>query len=426
MKRVGSFSNILGLVGALALALGTAACGDDDGDDDVIDAGDDDDDNPDAMGDDDEPDAGDDDPDGGGGATRAGTIAVLDLAAPEVASSGAVVSITYTDLTSPGVEPVFDNVTGFPPTGCTVTVYDLKAGEAPRPRVGEGTVTISGDGLQSPVGPCNFSDTTGSYLCIARAAAAEVGDTITPGGGGAAVTIAGGNFSDDDLGSWISLSGFTNETNNGVFVIGMVLGPTTVTIGNAAAVTETVAEPGPAFAVVNGAGPTPLGIDFLNDNGEDVAISAEAGPVVGQFSIDMPAAGEGYTLDDASSDPGDIPTDGSEVTFSCEGKGGDCGTAPVGILLTVIAGEATDGPTDGYPFFVLPPAVSQAASFQCTFPAGTATIPAEAMDAILSINPTRIETRVLRVNGNVSGDGTNNVNVVIGHGIVGWTDVAAK
>jgi hypothetical protein len=64
--------------------------------------------------------------------------------------------------------------------------------------------------------------------------------------------------------------------------------------------------------------------------------------------------------------------------------------------------------------------VAAYATFQCTFfkspTAGTftATMPQEAVAAILSTNPTRIETRVFRFSVSQAG-----ANTLVGHGAVG-------
>ena len=65
--------------------------------------------------------------------------------------------------------------------------------------------------------------------------------TVTPGVNGAvALTgLTGGTFAGGDVGNWLNLTGFTNATNNGSFVIISVQTTTAVTIQNHAGVIET-------------------------------------------------------------------------------------------------------------------------------------------------------------------------------------------
>ncbi len=405
------------LCGVLAIAIGCGG-GDDSGDDDVV---------PDIDAATGTPDAPAPDapvPDAGLQSTRLGTVAVSDVAALLAGGSGAAVSISFEDLSGGAVAPVYDDRDGTG-AGCAVFVYDLSS-QAPPPVVDEGAVTIGG--TESPLPTCAFDTDAGRYLCVATAGTAGAGDTVVDDSalGGmipentALVSISGVAFSSDHVGMFLQISGFANPVNNGAFpIVAQGSGANQVVIANPASVTQAMAGDG-AFAVLAGAGPTPANRDFLS-GGANITIAKPAGTDTVALDETVIAAGDGFALASASADPNAIPTNGTAATFTCNGAGGSCGTAAV----IAVSGHTTDADVTGLPGFAMPAATGKLATFSCAFFGDTATVPADAMTAILGADTTRVETRVFRFNLAQQGntDGTNKINILVGHGHVGWTNV---
>ncbi len=408
MRMISKRSGVLALVGALGLVLG--ACSDDTPD------------NPDAR----RVDATTVDgeiPDGPAPLNVSGTIAVVDMAItnPGLNFSGASVSINYQDLDQPFTPPTIFTGNGPPldPGECFITVYN--SGDPTGTYIDQGTVSISG--TLTPVGDCNFDAQTGSYLCLGPSAGLDPGtNIINQGDGTAALLDSQGGFAGTDLvGSYMMLSGFDNAANNGSFPVVGQLGDTTVVLFNPAAVNETTAAAGPAYAVAYGRGPTPANADFVGDDTMAVTIQKNDADVP-QFTATVSPSGEGLVLTTDSAEPHNMPLDANNpVTFSCANLGaGVCG--PAGELVSgfVISGSTTDadlaqaGPLD------MPPPVNQWASFQClgSVNSDTVEIPTEIWQALLDTNPTRIETRVMRISAELSVPPTS---IITGHGYVGWT-----
>ena len=420
---------------ASTLFLAAAACGDDSS------GGDD---SPDIDADTTVPDG--EDIDGTPAATRSGTIAVSDIevTTPQGANAGlrgAVVSIEFVDLTMDGGEAIY----GTSSVGaCLVTRYDVGGTATPHPAVDAATVTVSapetGDsGLLMPVAPCNFVDGRG-YLCIAHAAVAN-DVVVAPGLNGTASYVLGDQdlSSVDAVGSYLAISGLTQAGNNGSFPVvgqGVNQDSNTLVVGNPLVATEAAGTDNVQYSVINAAGPIPTAGqgptfgDFLSDETTSVRIQKPADDDWGAFDVTLYARGEGLTLNSESAQPHEFPFTAQNVTFSCDpdpemGTGGNCGadieTPPAGTIKAfIVSGRTTDGSTATIPDYIMPPPVTEYATFQCGFPLGmSATIPEAAVEAILSTNPTRIETRVLVVAGAQVMDGENVANVVVGHGLVG-------
>ena len=83
-----------------------------------------------------------------------------------------------------------------------------------------------------------------------------------------------------------------------------------------------------------------------------------------------------------------------------------------------------DAPIDPADPLSYPDAVRSWSTFTCTFIGlNTVTIPVEAWDAVLATNPTRIQTRVLRLGAKTNAVPGHDVNLVAGQGYAGLTDV---
>lgn len=141
----------------------------------------------------------------------------------------------------------------------------------------------------------------------------------------------------------------------------------------------------------------------------------------------------GFTLSTDEDLPNAFPTTARDVTFTCVGAGGDCGSDPAtgDLKAFIITGSTTTGDVTGLPSFIMPevPAGDEYTTFTCSFLApsdDTGTIPSDAVAAILNTTPapTRIETRVIRANGStqfVGPGAANQLNVLVGRALVGHT-----
>jgi len=408
-------------------ALG-AACGGDDGGggDDDVDAS-----TPDAA------------PDAAPSATRALTISVVDVSVTtpggaEAGLRGGSITVDLDDLTAGGGQVVYG---GAAEDACVVTKYD--ATHVEHPPVGAGSFNLSNPepktpGLRKTVGPCNFQD--GSYRCVSNSGTEAIdgqGSSISP-----LVTYSFENapFADQDLvGSYLLINGFSSDVlNTGTKARAIVqqTDSTLTVLRTETPATATQLDANATFTVLNGAGPIPTNVgfpvnaNFLGDNVDQIGLALTADDEFGAVDMSGPTRGEGFDLDDVSALPHALPLDAA-AHFSCSGTGGNCGgpvdtTSPV-IQALVIAGRTTDGNLTDLADYEMPDPTSSYATFRCAFPLGTeGDIPLDAINAILSTNPTRIETRVLIVDGKIGEDTVNPLNgyaVVVGHGLVGHTDV---
>jgi hypothetical protein len=423
------------LLAVSLLAGGAAACGDDEGgsspDANLIDAVD--------------IDAG---IDAGPSATRSATIAVADVeltSADAVARGirGSSISIEFSDLTEGGGEVVFGTS---PIGGCLVQRFDADGTpNSPNPTLGAGEVTITGpevgtSGLLKTVGPCNYQAGAG-YLCISGGAQDDDVTATGVGSGAVAYSFPNQSFAGQDLvGSYLNVTGFTgddvvyNSPAGQPFAIMAQPAPTTLVVVNQAGTASPASTTGVDvvdFAVLNGAGPTPqpqapFDNDFLGDETTSVRVQKAADAEWGAIDFTTYTRGEGFTLDDASALPHEFPATAADMAFSCAGTGGDCGAEGTATLeAIIISGKTTDTPVGTLPFdFLMPPPTTEYATFQCGFLlADSGTIPEAAVQAILDTNPTRVEVRVLRVAGTIVTDGLNEGRILIGHGVVGHTDI---
>lgn len=372
---------------------------------------------------------------------------------------GAAAPVVFNDNDTITTPPVV--VGASPVNGCQVKVWDVGAGPD---EVDAGVVTVTGTAFGAF--QCAFNATAGTNVCGNTApGAVMVGSTATTVSttGGTMYKILGATFNPAAVrGRWLSVSGFPDAGANGLFPIAqaganpdelIVVNPKCNPAGGGmttVGLCSTAAATGPGYAVVIGAGPIPLAggpaVQFLDDGnadgdagavGADVVISKPAGGEVPAFSVTVKANGEGFTLGDNSAQPHALTASGAQ-TFNCDGTNGECGNRNGGPVLNglVIFGETSDGSLttgcSGGPCspFQLPDAATKYATFQCSAvgllgnPTPTSVaITAEAMTAIMGTSPTRIQTTVANVAGEiaVASDQTSSTFVVVGHGILGFT-----
>ncbi|MEM9491554.1 MAG: hypothetical protein AAGC55_20585, partial [Myxococcota bacterium] len=293
--------------------------------------------------------------------------------------------------------------------------------------VDEGEVTITG--MATPeVGTCAFDESVRTYVCSSDSGNLPAGTAMSAANGdGIASFLTPTEVLGDVVGTWIELSGFTNEANNGRFEVIAKTGAS-VSIVNSLAIAETL-EADAGYRIVTGFAPTEANRDFLGDPEDTITITKAAGEVVEGFTVENigPSGNAGksdfFTLAENSILPYNFPNNAtSPVTFSCDpAMGGNCGQSGAGISGLVITGRTTDaeltglGPTD------MPDAVGQFATFTCTGVPGAPSVVMDmnAVDAVISTTPTRVETQILRVTADLTQPQTT---VVVGHQLIGYTD----
>jgi hypothetical protein len=367
-------------------------------------------------------------------ATRAGLIVVTQVTVsnPEAQEfggfGGAVVSVVFSDLSTATVPPVYDSIGGGI-TGCTVFTYDLSAGEGPPVAVDEGLVSVGATG-HSPFS-CSFVDQASSpgYLCSPQSSSAAgpipTGSVIAPQDGGAvAVDVIGADFAGlNPRGMWLTLSGLANDANNGAWPVLQLGGSSSqLIIFNPQAVLEPVQDQG-AYTLVVGAGPIPGVYSSFLDEDKEVTVTKASGDELAGFTATAFPNGGGLALQGLQ--PHELPLDNIEsVTFTCDGAINTCGKDDGGAInWMVVSMVANDGSLAGAGPFDLGHGATRSASLQCRSLADAVVIPQEAMEAFLSIGPTRIETRVLRLADLPQLDDLNRTHLGIGHGVVGFTTV---
>jgi len=375
-----------------------------------------------------------------------GTLAVIDTATTNVAadlppSSGAVISVSFTDPKQDTGSVVVN--TGQP--GCKVIVYDLDATppQHPAPELDQGAVTITG--TDSPAGLCAFNAKAMKYVCVAGAPTAMPGGTVVTPGADPTKPATIANFmvdwsAADPVGMQVQLSGFANDKNNGVFpVVGVADAPDpapqghhVLAIGNPGAAAETLATATSA-TFFTGAGPTPVKRPFLK-HGVDIKIEKAMGSIVAAITFTLKASGLAdpaatpaiapFKLDDASVKPEAMPlTATGDLNFSCSGAGGSCGdsSTTTGVLpAIVVQGSTTDGDLTDVPTFKMPAPKHKFATFSCSGIGSSVQLKMAAWAAVLATNPTKIETHVVRGAGVLDQKGIK-PNAIVGASLVGWT-----
>lgn len=388
--------------------------------------------------------------------TRAGTLAVTDvkITDPAVASlaiGGGAVSFEFDDLTmNDGGTVAYDDTGGTGVGGCTVFTFDGST-HKPHPAIDEGPITISGAGLKGKPNPlmCTFAGS--QYVCVADAATGVSGTYSASSAGGAAVTITGHDFTADDIGTYLTLSGFADAGMNHSYAIINVISTSAQLAVPASTVQSATnkAFTGVSYTKLQGAGPIPGGqgtVDFINLGAGtdqltvDLAANTDYPTAI---TATVPPIGKPLLLDDAGTgctdckQPYQFPTSaasGETVTFSCDktigSKTGNCGEGEpptfnnVGLVIT---GSTTDADLTNAAPYDMPPANGSYARFTCSFPTGmTGQVTNGALAAILATSPTRVETRVFRFGFTLptaDPDTKNTWTVVAGHGIIGHTDL---
>lgn len=439
LRPLGASASRLALVGATMLGLGLVpACGDDGGGGgggpDARVPADGGGNGPDgAVG----PDAGPDAaaPDAMPPTRRAGTIVISELrvtAEADPGLSGADIDIRYVDPDVATV-PVFpadatEPAVAAEPGQCVVWVYDGTSTEREPPVIDEGAVTIIG--ALSPIGTCAY-DADRGYAC--QFATGTVPSETTINRTSQKVDWGIAEFTGKDVaGMEVTLSGLARAGNNGTFPI-VANDDTSLTIVNPNAQTEIVeADSGATYAIFAGIGPTPAEKPFLGDGTMVIVGKAAGAEVAGFADVALAAAGEGLQLLATSAQLFDLPGAAADSPFQCGAPGDDrCGSTPAGTApMLLLTGRTTDaalgqaGPTD------MPAPANRHAVFECRSAEGAQelTLPAAALQAILDTGPTRIETKLLRVvrTDDVEGDPAKpgiTTEILVGHGLVGYTDV---
>lgn len=448
--RKNDSARLLSLLGAGALLV---ACGDNkrltDGDD-VPDMGDD------------TPDMGGDIDMAGGGPTVGSTVAVSDVTVTteEAAAAGfrgGSISISFSDLTMGGGDPIFVEADGAPIQSCLIQQFD--ATHTPNPLLDGGTVTITNEpaseapatGLLKTVGPCNALAPLGNtYLCISGAGmdstvtAADIAGS--PPANVVAYTITGADFTGQDLvGSYLQINGFTTATYNSgasAFPIMAVSPPNTiVALNNAASGATPEADVTTIdYTILNGFAPipqpqAPFDNDFLGTGSVRISKPAADGvwPAVDEV-VDV--RGQGWTLDSVSDDPDGFPTATAvALRYGCDNDNADAGDDTCGdesatlVQAIIISGRATRKDLTGLQPFQMPtevPGTDTWLEWQCAFIGfKEADMPVEAVQEIIDFAPTRVEQRILLVAGAIIMDGDNTLRLLVGHGFVGHTTFPA-
>jgi hypothetical protein len=352
--------------------------------------------------------------------THTGSISVQDISIqndPEL-GHGLQVSVSLTPLDT--VAPVYDD-TGGGLTGCTVHVYDLGAGQIPPITSDEGAISITGAAsVQIP--PCTFVSAAVGYACIdvGSSGAGMIG--IVVGGpvpaGAAAVQMVGSTFDANDVGRYLTITGGA-ANNDGSFPIVAVTAADTVLIGNPVASSQ--APFSGTYTTIAGVGPAPAPMVPTLSDSDTLHVSITPGGG-NDFSFPMSnvTVGDSFTLDSTSANAiTNVPLDGSAMTLAC--ATGSCGSS----LGTVVVMTTTDNviPT-GAPAYYMPAPASKVAVLQCAQIGATSiAIPAAAMAAIMSANPSRIRTTYFRDDFAPvqNPDSTNPVKIIAGHAVVGFT-----
>jgi hypothetical protein len=376
-------------------------------------------------------------------ARRRGTIIIAELAAtnpvsdPEQERSGAYVSIRYLDPDQADI-PAYPANHGAPlatpaPDTCAVWLYDVAAGQAGPPGLDEGSIHVHD--TFSPIGACAYDAARSAYACkyLEGLVAHNIGllNSISVREDERVVVQLKYDalLGKDPAGMFVELIGFAYAGNNGTFPITAAsIGYDYLEIENRNALSELVESAGPGYTILAGAGPTWARKPFLGAANR-VALYKTAGPTVpGFFNVQVPAAGAGIRLEGGSAKPHELPSTAADVKFVFP-LGYYFNTKPPGVATQfVLAGRTTDAPVTAGQFMDMPPPAGKQAVFECRseLDTGEITLPRAALQTILDAAPTRIETRLLIVTSHVERAPDNpdiTTEILVGHGLVGYTDV---
>ncbi len=399
--------------------------------------------------------------DGGGGAavvdasapdampdpTFAGTVSIAEVTVTNteaaalggISGAAAVISFTAPDDIIPP-DPVFDNNVG----ECKVTIIDIAGGDAEQGSDG-GPVNVTGT-LAGDFN-CGYNAAADAYACSSTDSAASgtlamATATLAPNQdppGTMLFTAPGNDFSTISYrGMNIVLQGWADAAGNGRFSILADSGTTGAPLSddqlllsnNQGLDAATMLSADSGYRTLVGAGPIPLlafgAHEFLDDGTATVMMTKAAATDAPALSSGLKANGDGFALlPDGDSELAHVFPATGDATFACADATVDtCGAEDALNPLKgiVVFGETTDGVLTTGPlasFAEMPDPVTQYARFQCSgIGQKSITIPAAAVALINGTGHTRIQTSVTYVNAEIAG----RTNVVVGHGVLGFTD----
>jgi hypothetical protein len=350
--------------------------------------------------------------------THTGLVSIQDVSIANLPQAGH--GLTLQALFTPVRAPDFSAPVPGTPFGCQASLYDLSTEPAPSPS-DQGQLEIAG--LNGGTLRCEHREGRG-YLCP------------TASGQGRAELLAAQSVStyrlEDlqlsaaDIGRYLQVSGSDRAENNGAFAILAVEMPDRVVVANGRGVSDAFDA---TYEVLAGAGPTPgdLYEPYVHDSKLRVALTPAGEDAFDAFEVEV-QPGEPMTLDKATARQiVAIEPNGDAITLGCDGDGGHCGAAAA----SVIRITSTDGDTTGLPSTAMPPAQRRLVEIQCAFPdTGTVRVPAGAMDLLRRAHRdspiTRIRSAFMRegfaIATNAAPRPGNSVVVLVGHGILGFSD----
>jgi hypothetical protein len=364
-----------------------------------------------------------------------GTIAVTDVKVTNdltafgiPALSGGSVSISFDDPdTGKGVRVFGDGSIG------TCTVLEYTVTDAANPLSGEptlvdeGAVAIAGATTPTFPAPCAFNAAKGDYLCIEGGAATIAGSTIGPVpmmAPLAAYTPLPAQTFGDPVGFVVNVAGFGAGVD-GTFPIAGENGGSLIVIDPTVPMAGAAQAGAGQFAIIGGAGPTPVARPFLASGATITLTKAAGAHTPTALNSTVIAAGSGLKLADGSAKPEALPTTATaDFAIGCSGPdvgaNGNCGSAGgalTGFIVTVRTTDTASSPM--LPPFTFPNPTTKYATMTCTGIGATEIkIPKQAWAAVLATNPKRIQTRVIRATADL---GTAPYKVIAGHALVGFT-----
>ena len=350
-------------------------------------------------------------------ATHAGLISIQDISiagAPQ-AGHGLTVQAFFTAARPADFEEQRRNV-----FGCKVMAYDVEREPGPV-ESDQGPLRI--DGIQGGQISCVFAAGRG-YVCPTTSGSATV--QVNTDAGASSYALEGVTLTAADVGRYLQVAGASSAQNNGAFAILGVAAEGSVVVANPAAVAESFAG---TYTVVAGAGPTPRDLysPFRADSQVRVALERGGGKDFDAFEVEIEPGSALVPDRDTLERLRQIDPQAGELSLSCEGEGGDCGTAAV----TIVRINTTDGDIAGLPPSAMPRPRKRAVEIQCAeADTGTLHVPAAALaylrDAHVASPITRIRTAFMRDGyafaSNGAGKPDNRTIIVAGHGVIGFTN----
>lgn len=354
-------------------------------------------------------------------ATHGGVISIQDMSIADLpqAGHGLTVQAFFTRLRAPD----FEDPPGSP-FGCKASSYDL-ATEPPPAEVDQGKLRL--EGLRGGAIGCEFREGRG-YVCPTASGSGSA--SVSTSSGISEYALEGVTLTEADIGRYLQISGASRPENNGAFAILSVTGEDTVAVANSRGAAEMFDA---KYTVVAGAGPTPRDLYSPFSEGMNVGVALEAGGGQDFDSFELEITpGSPMTLDTATkAQIVAIEPTGEAMTLGCSGEGGVCGVAAA----SVIRITTTDGDTTGLSPTAMPPAKRRMVEIQCALPeTGSVRVPAEAMELLREAHAaspiTRIRTAFMRegfaLATNAAPRPANRASVLVGHGVLGFSNPAAK